>query len=152
MKLVSISWYTGLILCAGIMLLVLGDPSAALLLAIVLPISCLVSTRGRTIVTTSIMAMFMLVGGYLATRPELDPSARSTALSIALATPLLGLLTLVPHWIVSTDVVRGSRLSGDSADSSGITGDQSSTKFMSDSMAIGSLGRLTPETNRSRAA
>jgi len=149
MRLFSVAWYTSLVLSAGIMLLVLGDPSAALLLAIVLPISCLVSTRGKTIATTSALAMTMLVGGYLSMSPAVDPSMRSGALTVVLMAPAVGLLILLPAWMASMGALHPS---GASTDLSGAVENQSSTKFMSDSMAIGTLGRLTPETNRSKAA
>ncbi len=152
MRVFCISWYVSLILASGIMLFAMGDPSAALVLAIVLPLSCLLSTRGQIITTTSAIAVLALVGGYLSTRLELDPTMRSMALSVALAAPVIGLLSSVPVWITWIARTHPIDQVADSIELSVVLENQSSTKFISDSTAIGSLGRLTPETNRSKAA
>lgn len=148
----TICWYTSLILASGIMLFAMGDPSAALVLAIVLPISCLLSTRRQIIAATSTIAVLVLAGGYLATRSELDPSMRSTALAIAMTAPVIGLLAILPEWMSWMARTHPVDHAVDSMELSVVLENQSSTKFMSDSTAIGSLGRLTPDTNRSKAA
>jgi hypothetical protein len=148
----SFSWYISLIVSAGIMLIVLGDPSAALVLAIVLPLSCLISTRRHILATTSAIAVLVLAGSYLSTRMDLDSSMRSAALGLALAAPAIGLLAAIPTWMARMVRPREAEEVNESMELSVTLENQSSTKFMSDSIAIGSLGRLTPETNRSRAA
>lgn len=152
MRLFCISWYISLILASGIMLFAMGDPSAALVLAIVLPLSCLLSTRGQVMATTSAVAILTLAGGYLSTRLELDPTMRSMAMSVALAAPVIGLLSVLPAWIAWMARAHPVDQTADSMGLSVALENQSSTKFMSDSTAIGSLGKLTPDTNRSKAA
>lgn len=151
-KLLLIFWNASLILIAGIMLLWFGDPSAALVLAILLPLSCLLSNRHQVIATAIAVIAVTVAGSYLATRPGMDTALRGAVLGAAMMAPLLGSLVILPG--LAMRMLRHSARNQALGETIQLVTleNQSSTKFMSDSTAIGILGRLTPDTKQSKAA
>lgn len=143
-------WYIGLFTAAFTMLLVHGDPSAALILAIVLPITMLRSPRSGTVASLAIAGGLGGIGFFLSAQPELDPTLRSSFLSVGLLAPALGMAVALP--IAIRWALERSRSLSVSMAFFDDQKDQSSTTLMSDSTSCGTLGKLTSETNRSKAA
>ncbi|MEE2906584.1 MAG: hypothetical protein VX527_02020 [Planctomycetota bacterium] len=150
LSLLQLGWYVGLATAAFTMLLVHGDPSAALILAIVLPVAMLRSPRRGTLASLAMAAGLGVIGFVLSARPELDPTLRSTLLSMGLLAPALGIAVAFPMAIRWAQ--ERSRSLHEALAIFDEQADQSSTRLMSDSTCCGTLGKLTSETNRSKAA
>ena len=143
-------WYAGLAGAAFTVLLVNGDPSAALVLAIVLPVAMLRTHGTRTITTLALAGGVAIMAMVLSTRSELDPSLRSTFLSVGMLAPALGLAVAMPMCICWIQEKRACPEHMPEIIAEPV--DQSSMMLMSDSTTCGTLGRLTSETKRSKAA
>lgn len=150
MTLLELGWYAGLVGAAFVMLLVTGDPAAAIVLAIVVPVALLRSPGAAMFTTLSMTGVVAILGLYLSSGTGSGPAFRSMMLSMGMLAPVLGVATALPpsiRWIHRTFSEEAITKSF-----AATTGDQSSMMLMSDSTVCGTLGRVTSDTNRSKAA
>ena len=138
------SWFVSLVVTAVALLLIHGDPAATLVLAIVLPMVLLLPPTAGAVAALTAAAGVSAASLALASRPDLDPAFRADALTIMMMAPALGLAVAAPS------LLRDIRTMVKNAGAEET--DQSSTSCMSDSTSRDTLGKLTPETNRSKAA
>ena len=132
-----LSWFVSLVVTAVALLLIHGDPAACLVLAVVLPMVLLLSPTTGAVAALTSAAGVSAVGFMVAGQPEFTADLRADALTI-----MLGLAVAAPAMLreVGRAAIEIEAV------------DQSSTSCMSDSTSRATLGKLTPETNRSKAA
>jgi hypothetical protein len=143
LRTLSGAWYAALALAALLSLLIQGDPAAALVLAIILPVALLSPPITGSLLTLAAAAAVSGIALVVSVQPGFDPTLRSQSLTVMLLAPPMGLAAIGPALVAS--ICESQR----SAEASPI---QSSISCMSDSTAIGTVGKLTLPPNRSRAA
>ena len=137
-----LSWFVSLVVTAVALLLIHGDPAACLVLAVVLPMVLLLSPTTGAVAALTSAAGVSAVGFMVAGQPEFTADLRADALTIMILAPMLGLAAAAPAML--------RELGRAAIEIEAV--DQSSTSCMSDSTSRATLGKLTPETNRSKAA